>query len=205
LEVELVLAEAFQDKASDLIVFLQHFGIDEDAIKVYTHYALHNEVLEDVVYHGLEGGRAVGESEEHNKWLKQSPVGLEGSLPLVSFLDAHIVVTPPDIQFSKVLHAPEVVDELKDEGKGVMALHCHGVENLIVLDQSEQAILLLDEEDRRGHQRLGRVDTTRVQVFLQKCIKLLLLSGHKQVDLTAEGCEIWQQFNDVVPPLALQK
>ncbi|KAG5336847.1 hypothetical protein C0989_011778 [Termitomyces sp. Mn162] len=117
-EVELVLAEVFQDKASDLTVFLQHFGIDEDVIKVYTHYALCYEVLEDVVHHGLKGGGAISESKEHNKQLKQFPVGLEGSLPLISFLDAHIVVTPPDIQFSKVLYTSEVVDELRDEGGG---------------------------------------------------------------------------------------
>ncbi|KAG5733050.1 hypothetical protein E4T56_gene3550 [Termitomyces sp. T112] len=71
-EVELVLVEAFQDKASDPMVLFQHFGMDEDVIEVYTHYALHDEVPEDVVHHGLEGGRAVGESEEHNKWLEQS-------------------------------------------------------------------------------------------------------------------------------------
>ncbi|KAG5349840.1 hypothetical protein C0989_001641 [Termitomyces sp. Mn162] len=97
LEVELVLAEAFQDKASDPTVFLQHFGIDEDIIKIYTHYALCYEVPEDVVHHGLKSGRAVGESKEYNEWLKQSLVGPEGGLPLVSLLDVHIVVTPPDV------------------------------------------------------------------------------------------------------------
>ncbi|KAG5340928.1 hypothetical protein C0989_012551 [Termitomyces sp. Mn162] len=205
LEVELVLAEALQDKASDLTVFLQHFGIDEDVIKVYTHYALCYEVLEDVIHHGLKGGGAIGKSEEHNEWFKQAPASLEGSLPLVSFLDAHIVVTPLDIQFSEVLCTPEVVDELEDEGEGVMVLHCYGVENLVVLDQSEQAILLLDEEDWRGHWRLRRADATRVQVLLQECIELLLLPGHKWVDLTAGECGIWQQFNGVVPPLVLWK
>ncbi|KAG5349251.1 hypothetical protein C0989_005004 [Termitomyces sp. Mn162] len=97
LEVELLLAEAFQDETSDPIVFLQHFGVDEDVIKVHAHYTLHNEVLEDVIHHGLKGGQAVGETEEHDKQLKQSPVCLEGHLPLVSYLNAHIVVTPPDV------------------------------------------------------------------------------------------------------------
>ncbi|KAG5336756.1 hypothetical protein C0989_011889 [Termitomyces sp. Mn162] len=118
-EVELVLSEAFQDKASDPMVLLQHFSVDEDVIKVYTHYALHNEVPEDVIHHGLKGGRAVGESKEHNKQLEQSPVGLEGSLPFVSFLDMHVVVAPLDVQFSEVSYTLEVVDELGDEGEGV--------------------------------------------------------------------------------------
>ncbi|KAG5348761.1 hypothetical protein C0989_008445 [Termitomyces sp. Mn162] len=112
-------------------------SIDEDVVKVYTHYALCYEVPKDVIHHGLKGSGAIGESKEHNKQLEQFPVGLEGSLPLVSFLDAHIVVTPPDIQFSEVLCTPEVVDELRDEEEGVAVLHYHGIEHPVVLDQSE--------------------------------------------------------------------
>ncbi|KAG5332685.1 hypothetical protein C0989_006724 [Termitomyces sp. Mn162] len=137
LEVELVLVETFQDKASDPMVFLQCFGIDEDVIQIHTHYALCYEVPEDVVHHGLESGRAVGESKEHNEQLKQFLVGQEGSLPLISFLNAHIVVTPPDIQFSEVLRTPEVVDELGDEEERVMILYCYGIEYPVVLDQLE--------------------------------------------------------------------
>ncbi|KAG5334045.1 hypothetical protein C0989_004507 [Termitomyces sp. Mn162] len=133
LEVELVLVEALQDKTGDPAVFLQCFGVDEDVIKVYAHYTLCNEVLEDVVHHGLEGGWAIGETEEHDKQLKQFPVGLEGCLLLISFLNAHIVVTPPDVQFSEVLCTPEVVDELGDEEEEVTVLHYHGIEYLVVL------------------------------------------------------------------------
>ncbi|KAG5340399.1 hypothetical protein C0989_001817, partial [Termitomyces sp. Mn162] len=111
-EVELVLAEVFQDEAHDLAGFLQGFGVDEDVIKVYTHYAFGNKVSEDVVHHCLEGGWAI-----------------EGGLPLISLLDAYIVVAPPDIQFSEVLHIPEVVDELRDEGERVAVLHSHDIEN----------------------------------------------------------------------------
>ncbi|KAG5349175.1 hypothetical protein C0989_005447, partial [Termitomyces sp. Mn162] len=118
LEVELVLVEAFQDKTGDPMVFLQCFGVDENVIEVHAHYTLCNEVLEDVIHHGLEGGWAVGETKEHDEWLEQSPVGLEGHLPLISFLNVHIIVTPLDVQFSEVLHAPEVVDELRDEEEG---------------------------------------------------------------------------------------
>ncbi|KAG5352296.1 hypothetical protein C0989_002898 [Termitomyces sp. Mn162] len=133
-EVELVLVEAFQDKASNPTVLLQHFGVDEDVVEVYTHYVLHKEVPEDVVHHSLKDGRAVGESEEYNEWLKQSLVGLEGGLPLVSFLDMHIVVAPLNIQFSEVSCTLEVVSKLGDEGKRVAILYCHGIENLIILN-----------------------------------------------------------------------
>ncbi|KAG5349449.1 hypothetical protein C0989_003875 [Termitomyces sp. Mn162] len=188
LEVELVPVEVFQNEMSDSIVFLQHFGVDKDVVEVHAYYTLCNEVPEDVVHHGLEGGWAVGEIKEHNKWLKQSLVGPEGCLPLVSLLNVHIVVTPPDIQFSEVSCALEVVDELGDEGERVAILHRHGVEYLIVLYQLEEAILLFDEEDWRSHQRFEWMDMTGVQVLLEEGIKLILLSGCKEVDLTAGGC-----------------
>ncbi|KAG5349515.1 hypothetical protein C0989_003337 [Termitomyces sp. Mn162] len=188
LEVELVLVEAFQDETSDPMVLLQHFGVNEDVVEVHAYYTLCNEVSEDVVYHSLESGWAVGETKEHNKWLKQSPVGLEGHLPLVSFLNMHIVVTLPDIQFSEVSCTLEVVDELGDEGERVAILHHHGVEYLIVLYQSERAILLFDEEDQRSYWGFGWTDMTGVQVLLEEGIKLILLSGCKGVDLTAGEC-----------------
>ncbi|KAG5733786.1 hypothetical protein E4T56_gene8207 [Termitomyces sp. T112] len=146
-EIELVMAEAFQDEAHDLAVLLQCFGVDENVVEVYAHYAFGNKVLEDVVHHCLEGGQAIGESKEHNKRFEQSPVGLEGSLPLVSLLDACIIVSLPDIQFGEVLHTLEVDDELRDEGEVVVVLHGHGIENLEVLNQSKQAVLLSNEED----------------------------------------------------------
>ncbi|KAG5338305.1 hypothetical protein C0989_007610 [Termitomyces sp. Mn162] len=151
LEVELVLVKVFQDKASDLMVFFQHFGVDEDVVAIYTHYVLCNEVPEDVIHHGLECGGAVGESKEHHKQSEQSSVGLESSLPLVSFLNVHIVVTPLNIQFNEASCTPEVVDELGDEEEEVAVLHHYGIGNTIILNQLEQAILLLDEEDWRSH------------------------------------------------------
>ncbi|KAG6892434.1 hypothetical protein C0993_003848, partial [Termitomyces sp. T159_Od127] len=174
LEIELVLAKAFQDNMCDPAVLSKCFGVDEDVIKVDTHYTLCNEVLEDVIHHCLKGGWAIGELEQHNKQFKQSSVGLEGSLPLISLLDVHIVVTPPDIHFGEVPCPPEVIDELKDEGKGIVILHCHGVKNPVVLDQLERAILLSNEEGQRSHWRLIEVNATKVQVLLKEGIKLIL-------------------------------
>ncbi|KAG5349114.1 hypothetical protein C0989_005821 [Termitomyces sp. Mn162] len=191
LEVELVLAEAFQNKTSDPIVFLQCFGVDEDVVKVHADYTFYNEVPEDVIHHGLEGGWAVGETKEHNKWLKQSPVGPEGHLPLISLLNVHIVVTPLDIQFSEVLCTLEVVDELGNGRKRVAILYHHGIEYPIVLDQSEGAILLFDEEDQRSHWGFGQTDMTGMQVLLEEGVKLVLLSGHEGVDLTKRRVLSW--------------
>ncbi|KAG6899636.1 hypothetical protein C0993_008449 [Termitomyces sp. T159_Od127] len=174
LEVELVLAEVFQDNVCDLAVLLKRFDVDEDVVKVYAHYTLYNEVLKDVVHHCLEGGWAIGESKEHDKEFKQLLAGLEGSLPLISLLSVHIVVTPPNIQFSEVPHLPEVIDELGDEGEGLAILHHQGIKNPVVLDQLERAILLFNEEDQRGQWQLGRAHVTRVQVLLKEGVELVL-------------------------------
>ncbi|KAG5334162.1 hypothetical protein C0989_004252 [Termitomyces sp. Mn162] len=96
-----------------------------------------DEVLEDIIYHCLEDGQAIGEFKEHDKRFEQSLVGLKGNLPFVSLIDVHVVVAPLDIQFSEVPHILEVIDELRDEGEGVAVLHGHGVKNPVILDQSE--------------------------------------------------------------------
>ena len=43
-----------------------HVSVYQDIVHVDHHIAFINEVLEDVVHHGLEGGWAVGEAKEHD-------------------------------------------------------------------------------------------------------------------------------------------
>ena len=96
-----------------------------------------NEVLEDVIHHGLEGGQAVGEAEEHDQGFEEAPIHLEGSFPLISFFDSYIVVSPMYIQFRKVsgLGVRNPVDNIRHEGQRVGVLHCHCIELLVVLDK----------------------------------------------------------------------
>ena len=60
-EVKLVLVEVFQNP-----VLLQGLCKDEDVIKVHTHHYFYNEVMEDVIHHGLEYSRAISEAKEHD-------------------------------------------------------------------------------------------------------------------------------------------
>jgi len=53
--------------------------------------------LEDVVYHGLEGGQIVGYPKEHHQGFEQTSVGSEDCLPFVSRLNADIIETPTDV------------------------------------------------------------------------------------------------------------
>ena len=54
---------------------------------------------------------------------------------------------------------------------------------MVVLDKSEHTILLLDEEDQRGHWRLGWVNPSSVEVFIKEGIKLYLFLWGEWVDL----------------------
>ena len=114
---------------------------------------LHDEVLEDIIHHGLECCQTVGESEEHDKRFKEATVCVNGSLPLTTILYPYIVEPPLHIQLGEVFHALELGNEFQNDQKRVPIFHCHGIENTIVLDQSQQPILLFDEEHWARHGR----------------------------------------------------
>src|ERR1700761_3085368 len=74
---------------------------DEDIVQVDHNVPRENEILKDVIHHGLKRRRRIGESEIHHQRLEEPPVGPERRLPLVAFLDADIIETPPNIEFGK--------------------------------------------------------------------------------------------------------
>ena len=98
------------------------FRENEDVIQIHHHYSFHNEFSENVIHHGLEGGGAVSEAEEHHQWLKESAVGAEGRLPFISFFHVDIIETPSDIQLCEVSCPSEFLYQLGDEQKRVFVL-----------------------------------------------------------------------------------
>ena len=82
-------------------MFLPCFGEDEDVVQVHAYMPLHDEVLKDFVHHGLECSRAVCESEEHDQGFEESMIGVKCCLPLITFLDANIVITPLTLSLVK--------------------------------------------------------------------------------------------------------
>ena len=57
-----------------------------------------DEVVEYGVHHSLEGGRGVGQSEEHNHGFVEPLVRYEGCLPSVLRFDEDFVVSPFDVE-----------------------------------------------------------------------------------------------------------
>ena len=65
-EIELVLVELFQHQVYNAVVLLLGLSEDENVIKVYVYHFLCNEVIEDVIHHGLECNWAINEAREHD-------------------------------------------------------------------------------------------------------------------------------------------
>ena len=97
---------------------------------------------------------AVCEAEEHDLWLKESTVHVEGCFPLIPFTKPNIVEAPEDLSLSEVLHAMELCDQFGDEWNWLLVLDCDCIQGSVVLYELEQAILPLDEEDWRCHGQL---------------------------------------------------
>ena len=73
-------------------------GVDKDIIHIAYGLTVVDEISEDIVHHRLEHHGGVTQSKEHDSWLKQPSVSLECSLPLIPFLDLHIVESPSEVK-----------------------------------------------------------------------------------------------------------
>jgi len=78
-EIEFVLSESFQYQACDSVMLFHRLCKDEDVIQEDTDHTLGDEILENVIHHGLEGGWAVSETEEHHQRFKESSVGADAA------------------------------------------------------------------------------------------------------------------------------
>jgi hypothetical protein len=58
---------------------------------------------------------------------------VERNLPLITFLDADIVVSPVHIELGEVVYTLEVMDQVINEREGVVILLCDGIEGTVVL------------------------------------------------------------------------
>ena len=105
---------------------------------------------------------------------KQPLIGLKGAFPLITFANANIVVPPANIQLGEVLGLMKLIDELWNEGYGVVIFDCHCVQCSGVLHQLKGAVLLLNEEYQGCHWRLRWVDMPQAEVLLKEGIEFSL-------------------------------
>ena len=70
---------------------------------------------EDCIHHCLKGCWGICQPEEHYSWFKQPLVHDKCCLVLVSLLDAYIVVSSPDIDFSEYFCILNLHYEFRDQ------------------------------------------------------------------------------------------
>ncbi len=153
-EVEVVQLSDFQDiRDRSSVVVEVGVGGDSDVVHVDTDscpkwFMFENDIVIDVVHHGLEGCWQVRESKIHDRGLEKSVSGFKRCFLLISLADANIVVPPSDVEFCIYMCVAEVTNEVCDKREGVLIPNCEGVDLSVVLYRSHFAILFLDEEKR---------------------------------------------------------
>jgi len=89
-------------------------GEDKEVVHIDNEPSFHNHISEGVVHEPLEGGGGVGEAKEHDSGFKETFMGDEGGLPLVSVFDADVVVAPSNIELGEDFGISEFIDEVGD-------------------------------------------------------------------------------------------
>jgi hypothetical protein len=128
-------------------MFFNALREDEDVVKVYTDHAFHDEVLENIVHHCLEGGGRVCESEKHHQGFIEAVISMKHRLPLVTLLHSNILVPPSYIKLHEEFCAVKLIHQFGDERKRILILDRDGVEHAIVLYETKGSVFLFDEED----------------------------------------------------------
>lgn len=203
--IEVILLKNTKDLIDNLPVLFKCLREDEDVVHVHNYLARVNKVLENSVHHGLEGCRGVHQTKEHDSWFVETMIGLECSFPLISFLDADVVVSPAEVNFGENTGPFELVDEFGNEGKGILVLDSAFVEFTVVLYRAQSTVLLLDKEKGTCHSRLAWTDISLLEVFTNEGIKLDLLLWGKGIGLACLGFKVRFEINSVISRTAGRK
>jgi hypothetical protein len=86
-----------------------------------------------MVHPHLECRRGVTESEEHDHRFEKSSFGDKGSFPLISSVNAKIIVSLMDIKFGKDTSIMKFVEQGRNQGKREGVLDCLRINESIIL------------------------------------------------------------------------
>ena len=156
--MKIKLSHSLEDTTGSFSVGFWVRGGDKEVIHVDDEPSFGDHISEGVVHELLERGRGVAKAKEHDGWFKESFVGDEGRLPLVTIFDVDVVVPPSNIKFSEVASIFQLVHKARDEREGVGITGGVFVEVVVVLAGAEFAVFLLDKEERGGLGGVGRTN-----------------------------------------------
>ena len=151
-----------------------------------------------MVHEGLEGGRSIAESEEHDSGFKESHGHNKGSFPLISLPDVNVVIFPLDVKLGEQGGLLHVINEFWNEGERVSIVDSVGVQIVVVLAWAKGSILLWYEEEGGGLGGLQGYNLSCLKMFFDKgfaCFHLCWVEGINFCDLRDE---VWVKVDGVV-------
>ena len=111
-------------------------GEDEDVVEVDNDVSCMYQLIKNMIHKSLECSRGVGKPKEHDHWFEESLISPESCLPLITFLDPDVIITPSDIKFGEEALVLGLVNEFLDQWQGVLVLDRHVIELLVILNWS---------------------------------------------------------------------
>jgi hypothetical protein len=112
------------------------FREDEDVVDVDYNEDV-SQVLKDVIHEVLECCRSIGQSEWHDKGFEGPIACAKGGLPLLTRHDLNIVITCVKVELRVDIRTFKLVNEVRNEGYGVLVLSCETIQSLIVNAHSQ--------------------------------------------------------------------
>ena len=110
--MEVEFSHSLKDMAGSFSMGLWIWGGNEKVVHVDDEPSFSDHVSEGVVYESLECSGGVAKAEEHDGGFKESFVHDEGRFPLMTILDADIVVSPTNVKLSVVVSVFQLVHEV---------------------------------------------------------------------------------------------
>ena len=124
--------------------------MDPQVIHIDFEPTFSDHVSKDMIHECLKSRRSVAEAKEHYGGFKEAERSDECRFPLVFLPDANVVIAPSNIELGEQCGVLHIIDQLRDEGKGIPIVDGVGVEISIVLARSQGSVLLGHKEKQRG-------------------------------------------------------
>jgi len=119
-EVEVVKLGNFED-ILDCASMIVHICTGGDSNVVHVDldgcakgFMFEDDVVINVVHHGLESRWGIGKSEVHDCRFKEPVSGFERCFPFISLADPDIVIPPSDVELRVNMRVAKIADEICD-------------------------------------------------------------------------------------------
>ena len=86
-----------------------------------------------MVHEGLEGGRSIAKSKEHDVGFEESHGGNESGFPPIFLTVVNVVISPMNVKFGEQGGLLHVIDEFQDEGEWIGISDSVGVQVVVIL------------------------------------------------------------------------